>query len=92
MAVSGLWRRAMVPPELAGRDAGVPTCPLCGNRGLIRIHRRPIDRLLSLFVDVYRFRCQQFECQWEGNLTKRHGLAGTRNAGRESDKIRGDTE
>jgi hypothetical protein len=90
MAISGLWHRAIVQPALTEGDTGVPACPLCGNRGLIRIHRRPIDHLLSLFVNVYRFRCQQFECQWEGNLTKRHGLAGTRGARRESDGARGD--
>lgn len=89
MAVSGLWRRAIVQPEFTGGDTGVPACPLCGSRGLIRIHRRPIDRLLSLFVDVYRFRCQQFECQWEGNLTKRRWVEGTRNARRESDSAQG---
>lgn len=63
---------------------GVPVCPLCGSPGLIRIHRRPIDRVLSLFVEVYRFRCQQFECQWEGNLTKRQCLRGTHGTGRVS--------
>lgn len=47
------------------------TCPECGEPGLIRIHRRPVDRILCLFVSLQRFRCQQFECQWEGNLTKR---------------------
>lgn len=88
MAVSGLWHRAIVQPALTEGDAGVPACPVCGSLGLIRIHRRPIDRLLSLFVNVYRFRCQQFECQWEGNLTKRRWLGGTRTARRESDSAR----
>jgi hypothetical protein len=44
------------------------TCPLCGEGYLIRIHRRVIDRLLSLFMPVYRFRCLCFSCQWEGNI------------------------
>lgn len=43
------------------------TCSLCGEE-LIRIRRRAIDRLLSLFVPVQRYRCPRFSCQWEGNL------------------------
>lgn len=42
-------------------------CPLC-DQYLIRIGRRPIDRLLSQFVPVHRYRCRFFSCQWEGNL------------------------
>lgn len=90
MAASGLQRRAIVHPGRAEGGADVPGCPLCGCGGLIRIHRRPIDRLLSLFVDVYRFRCQQFECQWEGNLMKRRWLEGIRNARRGSDSGQAD--
>lgn len=42
-------------------------CVQCrGN--LIRIPRRPIDRFWSLFTPVQRFRCNQFSCQWIGNL------------------------
>lgn len=47
------------------------TCPRCGERDLIRVHRRFIDRLLSVFVRLRRFRCAQFQCQWEGNLRTR---------------------
>lgn len=64
---------------------GMPVCPLCGSLGLVRIHRRPIDRMLGLFVRVYRFRCEEFECQWEGNLTRRQCGKGTRSDRRESD-------
>ena len=42
-------------------------CPLCAE-GLIRIRRRTIDRLLSLFVLVHRYRCADGLCGWEGNL------------------------
>ena len=42
-------------------------CPLCGGN-LIRTTRRPIDRVWSLFVLVHRYRCNQFACQWTGNL------------------------
>lgn len=59
----------------AGRDAPVaagsryrPACPACGGTGLARVRRRPIDRLLSLFVRLRRFRCTCVECQWQGNL------------------------
>lgn len=45
-----------------------PVCPECGERSLIRIHRRMIDRLLGIFVKVHRYRCQEFPCRWEGRL------------------------
>lgn len=44
-------------------------CPICGKRGLLRIRRRFIDRVLSLFVRQRRFRCTHSGCHWEGNLT-----------------------
>jgi len=47
------------------------TCPLCGQHGLIRIRRRFIDRILSLFVRQRRFRCTQPGCQWQGNLREK---------------------
>lgn len=42
-------------------------CPCCDAK-LIRIPRRPIDRLLSLFMPIQRFRCTRFQCQWVGNI------------------------
>jgi predicted RNA-binding Zn-ribbon protein involved in translation (DUF1610 family) len=42
-------------------------CPKCGEH-LERIRRRPLDRLLSLFVKVHRYQCQNHHCQWEGVL------------------------
>jgi hypothetical protein len=43
-------------------------CPVCGCSYLTRIHRRFTDRLLSIFVPVYRYRCDSLSCDWEGNL------------------------
>jgi hypothetical protein len=43
------------------------SCPKCRSN-LHRVWRRPVDRLISFFVPVHRFRCQQFVCQWTGNL------------------------
>ena len=43
------------------------SCPDCTAR-LVRIARRPVDRLQSLFVPVKRYRCRTFMCSWEGNL------------------------
>lgn len=55
----------------ASPTAGVPLCPRC-NGALIRIQRRPIDRLISVFVPVDRFRCAgrngKPDCSWSGNL------------------------
>ncbi|MGV0950476.1 MAG: hypothetical protein ACOYB3_07350 [Azonexus sp.] len=45
-----------------------PACPACGAHSLNRVQRRFVDRLLSLFGRVRRYRCYAFNCQWEGNL------------------------
>ncbi len=42
-------------------------CPRCGN-DVVRIPRRLLDRLYSLFVPVHRYRCRQHACQWEGRI------------------------
>ena len=42
-------------------------CPNCDAK-LIRTPRRPMDRLLSLFIPLQRFRCTHFQCQWVGNI------------------------
>jgi hypothetical protein len=46
-------------------------CPRCGAQGLARVRRRFIDRILSVFISVQRFRCTHAGCQWEGNLRMR---------------------
>ena len=51
--------------------SGRYACPHCGQHGLLRIRRRFVDRLLSLFVRQRRFRCTHSGCQWEGNLRER---------------------
>jgi hypothetical protein len=43
-------------------------CPVCGDCSLIRVRRRIIDRLLTLFLPVHRYRCRHYACQWKGNL------------------------
>lgn len=43
------------------------TCPLCHWK-LIRQRRRPVDRLWSLIQPVKRYRCENFSCQWVGNV------------------------
>jgi hypothetical protein len=53
-----------------GSSLYIPTyreCPLC--RGpAYRVHRRAIDRFVSLFVLRHRFRCGLIGCGWEGRL------------------------
>jgi hypothetical protein len=56
-------------------EDGRLTCPQCGH-ALIRVARRPIDRLFSLFTMVHRFRCRNHECRWEGNIRSRHASSG----------------
>jgi len=51
-------------------------CPSC--RGtLVREHRRFVDRLHSLISPVKRYRCENFACQWVGNIADaNNGAAG----------------
>ncbi len=49
------------------RGASNNVCGACQG-SLIRMPRRPIDRFISLFVPVHRYRCSRFQCQWIGNL------------------------
>ena len=44
------------------------TCPTCGEP-LLRIPRRAVDRLLSLFSPVHRYRCRNHSCRWQGNIS-----------------------
>jgi len=46
-------------------------CPSCGGADLLRIRRRPLDRLLSWVHAVYRFRCADPHCAWEGTLPQK---------------------
>ena len=65
-------RHDSCPTGASGTDGSASyACPRCGERDLIRVHRRPIDRFLCLFVRLRRFRCAQFQCQWEGNIRTR---------------------
>jgi len=45
-------------------------CPRC-NAPVDRVRRRVIDRLLSLFTPVQRYRCHAMDCDWEGNLPQK---------------------
>jgi len=42
-------------------------CPRCAS-AICRIRRRFVDRLISRFVSIQRFRCESIHCVWEGNL------------------------
>lgn len=42
-------------------------CPACGAE-LERAHRSPLDRWVSLFRSVHRYRCTGVACGWEGLL------------------------
>ena len=44
-----------------------PACPCC-HGALRRVQRRPIDRLLSYWVPVRRYRCRAIACDWAGTL------------------------
>lgn len=47
-------------------------CPNCGQQELMRIARRPAERLLHLFgIPAYRYRCRH--CTWEGTRLSESG-------------------
>ena len=46
------------------------SCPQCGDT-VLRVHRRVVDRLFSLFHPVHRYQCTSLECGWQGNLPRR---------------------
>ena len=49
------------------------TCPLCGD-GVMRVHRRVVDRIYSLFHPIHRYQCTSLECGWQGNMPQRTAL------------------
>jgi hypothetical protein len=42
-------------------------CPWCGGSSLERVHRRLVDRLISLAWPQLRYCCQSLGCEWQGN-------------------------
>ena len=58
-----IWR---IRWRLRNTPALVDThCPRCGGE-LKRVHRNFIDRAISIFVSVRRYRCANHECGWSG--------------------------
>jgi len=55
-----------------GASARGVICPRC--KGSVdRIRRQLVDRVISMFTPVYRYRCWSDNCRWEGNLRSRPG-------------------
>jgi predicted RNA-binding Zn-ribbon protein involved in translation (DUF1610 family) len=55
---------------MSGRYGHVKrSCPQCGDT-VLRVPRRVIDRLYSLFHPVHRYQCTSLECGWQGNLSR----------------------
>ena len=55
--------------EVRASVAEPKVCPRCGGR-VIRIRRRPIDRLISLIRPVRRYQCEKPNCGWIGNVPR----------------------
>jgi hypothetical protein len=36
------------------------------------VHRRPIDRVVSVFYKVHRYECHNEPCDWEGTIRSTH--------------------
>ena len=45
-------------------------CPACGSK-LHRSHRHSFERLINSFVPVFRYRCANRQCRWQGLRVKR---------------------
>lgn len=71
-------------PRSGDLAVGQIRCPLCQG-DLVRARRRSVDRLRSLFVPVKRYRCENFRCQWEGNVSSRRATGAAGNAPVEGD-------
>jgi len=52
---------------LYGQGTAVRECPRCHGPAH-RVPRRLTDRLISLILPRHRFRCESWECRWEGTL------------------------
>lgn len=65
--LSGLWVRIAAYFTGSRPALGRPACPQCRSP-LRRVQRRPIDRLLSRWVPVRRYRCRAMACDWMGLL------------------------
>lgn len=57
-------------PQPTCFGAGRGTCPSCNGK-LIRERRRMVDRLQSLVRPLRRYRCDNFGCQWVGNIPRK---------------------
>ncbi len=63
-----------LPPRRTENPRSSLVCPLCAER-LTRVRRRLIDRLLSQFVPIQRYQCENFSCKWVGNLRVKDRIA-----------------
>ena len=59
----------------AASESREHACPQCGGP-LQRIPRKALDRLISVAWPVRRYRCENFLCEWEGNLRHRPKVDG----------------
>lgn len=54
-------------PGLSTPSAKSINCPDCG-ASLVRVHRHALDRWISTFRSVHRYRCSSAHCAWVGLL------------------------
>jgi hypothetical protein len=45
-------------------------CPKCGSDGLVRVHQRPLARLVGALTGVRYVRCSNLLCGYEGSLRR----------------------
>ena len=59
-----------ISPASSGARLRGRACPCCGGTAE-RVARHFLDRLLSVFISVSRYRCKNTACSWEGVLQRR---------------------
>ena len=62
------------PPASPGPWPDGGLCPSCGS-SLERVHRHALDRWISVFRTVHRYRCTSPSCGWTGVLGRDAGTA-----------------
>lgn len=76
----GSGRSALIEETPFMPDSDIASCPRCKG-SIYRVPRRMVDRILSLFVPVHRYRCSVMGCDWEGNLRVRPRIRRSRRDG-----------
>ena len=51
-------------------------CPVCGGP-VEKLHRHALERFISIFYSVHRYRCTRVGCGWEGAMHRDGSVSST---------------